>query len=72
MFSFCGTKQCPKCGFISVSQYAFCPNCGTKLPVDTSPTQVECPMCRGTGKITPYAQNITWTNTEEPSDHQPD
>lgn len=54
MFGFYGTKQCPKCGFITVAQHAFCPNCGTKLPVDTPPTQIECPMCHGTGVRSKY------------------
>lgn len=72
MFTFCGSKQCPKCGFLAVSYYSFCPNCGAKLPVN-APTQEECPMCRGTGKITPYIKNVVGaTNTGGPLDHQPD
>ena len=48
---------CPKCGkaVLRTEGTKYCEYCGAKLPELKELPKVRCPMCHGTGKVSPHS-----------------
>ena len=49
---FGGSKTCPKCHQLYLTAgWNYCPTCGAPLDDEIPTVEIECPICKGTGKI---------------------